>query len=255
MSNKNKSKNLPVTQAPQDIMIQPEQSPVAIMQMAMNKNLDLDRVQKMLDIQKEWEKNEARKAYHEDMAIFKTEHITITKDKENKQYNSMYATHGNIVNTVTPVLSKYGFSHKFDIEQDTEGVKVTCIITHRKGHSDSSFMKAPLDKSGSKNAIQQIKSTRTYLKSATFEDVLGIAPVDDNFDDDGNNYNPVEYITPDQAIEISDLIKETSTPLESFLSWLGQGSYDIETVSGIPATHYEAAINGLKAKGRKNENN
>jgi len=242
---KNKNKNLPAVKQTQEVTIQPEQSPMAIMEMAMNKNFDIDRIEKMLEIQEKWESNEARKAYHQDMSEFKTEHIIILKDKENKQYNSMYATHGNIVNTVSPILSKYGFSHKFDIEQEKELVKVTCVITHCKGHSESSFMFAPLDKSGSKNAIQQIKSTRTYLKSATFEDALGIAPVDDNFDDDGNGHNQpnIEYIDDKQKSTILDMVASTNTTEEEFLNYL-----KVDSIDNIPASIYNVAIAALNTK-------
>ena len=66
-----KDKNLPAVAPTQEIAIAPEQSPITIMQMAMNKNLDLERVEKMLELQERYEKNEAKKAYNVAMSKFK----------------------------------------------------------------------------------------------------------------------------------------------------------------------------------------
>ena len=76
-------------------------------------------------------------------------------------------------------------------------VTVECILTHELGHSQKVVMFAPPDATGGKNPIQAIKSTRTYLKRSTFEDVTGA--VIDDADDDGHGYSDgVETITDEQ---------------------------------------------------------
>ena len=60
-------------------------------------------------------------------------------------------------------------------------------------------MSAPPDTSGSKNLIQQLKSTKTYLEIATFESVTGIAAIDKG-DDDGNSAGQ-QTVDPYQVIQ------------------------------------------------------
>jgi hypothetical protein len=120
------------------------------------------------------------------MSDFKREPVIITRDKENKQYGSNYTSIGNLINTVTPFLSKHGLSASWAIDQSA-GIKVSCTITHALGHSgEPKTLLVPLDTSGAKNPLQQIKSSITYARIVTFECACGLASVEGNLDDDGN---------------------------------------------------------------------
>jgi hypothetical protein len=121
------------------------------------------------------------------MSAFKAHDIHVGKDKSNKQYGSKYTSLGNLISTVTPFLSQHRLSASWTIDQSAApAIKVTCIMKHEAGHSDSVSMVCGPDKSGSKNPIQEIKSAITYLKACTFESICGIASSDANLDDDGN---------------------------------------------------------------------
>jgi hypothetical protein len=159
-------------------------TPAALLQIAMDQGADLDRLEKLMDMQTRWEEREAQKAFTEAMVAFKAENVVVTKDRTNKQHNSMYTSLGQLVSTVTPFLSRHGLSADWDIEQSS-GITVTCIITHRLGGSKRVSFTAPPDTSGAKNVIQQIKSTITYAKAVTFESACGLASTDANDDDDG----------------------------------------------------------------------
>ena len=160
-------------------------TPMSMLAVAVQKGMDVATIKDLMDLSDRWEKNEARKAYAVALAEFKANPPTVYKDKKNSQYDSMYTTIGNLVNTINTELSKHGFSARWDIDQSA-GIKVTCVLTHRAGHSESVSMSGPADDSGKKNPLQQIKSTVTYLKIATFEAVTGTASADSSADDDGN---------------------------------------------------------------------
>lgn len=182
--------------------------------------LDLEQIEKIMAIQEKYEEREAKKAFDLAMSEFKKIPIKITKDAYNPKFKSNYTTIGNLVNTVIPVMSKFGFSHDWDYEQSDKGeIKVTCTITHSQGHSKSVFMTGPADTAGSKNPIQEIKSTTTYLRSCTFEAVLGLASSSDsNIDDDGNGSNSgdPDTISPEMVTEIGML--ETVEDLNKYWS-------------------------------------
>lgn len=167
---------------------EPEASltPMSILQLAISQGADIDKLEKLMGMQERWEANAARKAFVAAMAEFKKSSIRIIKDKDNKQYGSKYVSLGNLVNTVTPLLSDHGLSVRWDIDQSS-GIKVSCIVTHSMGHFESVSMVCPPDKSGAKNPIQEIKSSITYAKACTFESITGLASTDANVDDDGNS--------------------------------------------------------------------
>jgi ERF superfamily len=160
-------------------------TPMDLLQMAVQKGVDIEQLTKLMELKERWEANEARKAFVDAMAEFKRESIVIIRDKTNKQYESKYVSLGNLVNTVTPYLSKHGLSATWSVDQ-TSAIKVSCTIRHSLGHSESVSMTVPPDTSGAKNPIQQIKSAITYAKACTFESACGLASTDANVDDDGN---------------------------------------------------------------------
>lgn len=168
-------------------------SPMAIMQMAVDKNLDLERIQKLMEIGEQFRKIQAEQAFSEAIAAFKADPPQVVKDALNKQYNSYYATIGNIVNTVNPALGKHGLSASWTLDP-ANPLAVTCILEHFAGHKRSVTMAGPSDTSGAKNPLQQIRSAQTYLKVATFEAVTGI--VANNKDDDGNGAGPQKEVAP-----------------------------------------------------------
>jgi len=225
-----------------------DNSPASMMIAAMSRGMDPDMIERFMELQERYEKNEAKKAYNGAVAAFKENPPQILKDKENSQFKSKYVTLGNLLKTVNPELGKHGLSVSFNIDQETEkSIKVSCILSHRQGHSESVSMSAPPDTSGgnSKNPIQQIKSTITYLRAATFEAVTGLAATDSNLDDDGNGVG-VEYITEAQAKILNDIIEKKNVDLPQFLSYM-----KAETVEEILPKDFAKAMQALKiAKGR-----
>ncbi|RYF31385.1 MAG: single-stranded DNA-binding protein [Comamonadaceae bacterium] len=151
----------------------------------LNAGGTLQEAREMLALQKEWKAEQAREAYFAAVAEFKRDPPTVYKDRDNHQYKSRYTSIGNMVNTVNTALSRHGLSANWTVDQ-SNGITVTCTLTHKLGHSDSCHMSGPQDASGAKNPLQQIKSTVTYLKLATYEAITGIASSDGNADDDGN---------------------------------------------------------------------
>jgi len=215
-------------------------TPMSMLQSAREQGASIETMQQLMDMQFKWEKNEARKAYMEAVSAFKATPIKITKDKINSQFSSGYTGIGNLVNTVNPVLSKFGLQASWDIDQTNE-IKVTCILSHSMGHSESRSMSAPPDSSGSKNPIQEIKSTITYLKIVTYEAVTGVASTDDPGDTDGNI--PSTTITEGQEADINTLIDEVGANKTQFLKLLKVGK-----LSDLPATKYEGAVKRLQNK-------
>lgn len=187
--------------APERLPVAQEGSPAAMMLAAAAKGIPLEQIEKMMDLQERWEKNEARKAFVEDMTRFKAEPLEIFKRKE-VAFNDVHYKHAelsDVADVVIPALSRHGFSHRWETKQEGGKITVTCTVTHRLGHSESVYMEASPDASGKKNAIQQVASTITYLQRYTLLMVTGLATKDINPDDDGASSGPIIDGEPTEA--------------------------------------------------------
>lgn len=162
-------------------------TPATLLAMAVQQGADIDKLQKLMDLQERWEANEARKSYNAAFSAFKDEAIRIIKNKQvtdgplkNKRYAELFA----VVNAVTPALSKHGLSAAWKITKDErDWLEVTCTLTHVNGHSESVSMGGPPDAGGAKNAIQARASTVSYLERYTLKAITGLSEQED--DDDG----------------------------------------------------------------------
>ncbi len=152
-------------------------------------NLPMERVNQAFDFYERMEKRNAKIAFDLAMANAKAEIPTISKNRTVDFTTAKGRTHythedlGEIARTVDPILSKYGLSYRWRTSAEpNEPVRVTCIVSHREGHCEENSLPAPRDDSGSKNNIQAIGSTVTYLQRYTLKAALGLAV---SHDDDG----------------------------------------------------------------------
>lgn len=150
-----------------------------------NGNMDVEKLGKLLEMQERWDATQAKKAYVVAMAAFKENPPEIFKDKT-VNYNQTQYSHaslGNVTATINTALSEHGLTASWVTSQDNGSVKVACKITHIMGHSEECCLAAPPDATGSKNIIQAIGSTVTYLQRYTLLALTGLATYDQ--DDDG----------------------------------------------------------------------
>ena len=201
-------------------------------------NVPMERVNQAFEFYQKVEVEQARKAFLEAKAAFKANAPAIFKDKDNKQYNSKYASIGNVVNTLNEALAAHELDASWDYEQG-DRIKVTCILRHALGHSERVSLAAPPDQSGAKNPLQQIKSTLTYLRLATFEAVTGVATKEGAADDDGNASGAVEPITEDQRNELVMMMDEKDFDMDRVAGFCKH--FKVPTLDDLPAAKFEAA--------------
>lgn len=169
-------------------------TPADLLRHAMDSGADLDRLEKLMDLQDRWEANEARKAFADSMAEFKKNPPTIYKDKQvsygegRSKTEYKHATIGNVNELVIASLASHGFSHRWIPAQRDGQVIVTCVITHRLGHKEETVLQSPPDTSGGKNGIQSIVSAMSYLERHSLLAACGLATKDQE-DDDGQAAN------------------------------------------------------------------
>ncbi len=191
----------------QAVAVQQQATPADIVMYAMKNGGTVAEIREFMQLQREWEADQARKAYVEAMAEFKRNPPTIIKDKAVGYTNKdgsftgyKHATLGNVTNAIVEGLAAHGFSHSWDVKQAGSTAHVTCKITHRLGHSESVTMEAGKDDSGKKNAIQQVASAVSYLQRYTLLLATGLATHDQ--DDDGQEYGTVDTALADKWLAL-----------------------------------------------------
>jgi hypothetical protein len=208
-------------------------TPMAMLDRALSSGATPETLEKLLNMQERWEKSQARKAFDTAIAEAKAKLRPVARNREGHN-NKRYADFAAVARAVDGILSEHGLSYRFRSMQN-EKINVTCILSHRDGHSEETTLSGPADTSGSKNAIQAIGSTLTYLQRYSLMQALGLAAADD---DDG-----ALPITDEQADELRDLVTTTKSDMTKFLKYIGAPS-----ISDIPASKFAAAKAALESK-------
>ena len=216
-------------------------TPATLLEMAVSQGADLDRLEKLMELQTKWEDNEARKAFTIAMTAFRSTCPAITKDA--KGHNSKYATLAHTLGLIKAHLSEHGLSHSWKTEQTEKGlITVTCHVTHELGYREETSLSALGDTSGSKNSIQALGSTISYLQRYTLFSILGLASTD--HDDDGASSGlAAPLVTAEQAANIQALFEEVGGDKAKYLSMFKADTFDT-----IPAIQYKRAIQLLENK-------
>lgn len=159
-------------------------SPMGMMLAAVQQGATLEQVEKMMDLQERWQKAEAKKAYDAAFAAFKAEAVVIIKGRQvtdGPLKGKSYAELHDVVNAVTPALSRHGLSSSWKLTRDDKDwMEVTCYLRHVGGHEESVSMGGPPDAGGAKNAIQARASTKTYLERYTLKAITGLSEQGDD---------------------------------------------------------------------------
>lgn len=217
-------------------------TPAELIKVAVSGGADLDKLEKLLDLQVKWEANEAKKAYHRAMTAFKANPPEIIKDKQvaYKEVKYKHASLANVTEQINSALSAHGLSASWQTQQDG-AVSVICKITHVLGHSEETKLSAPADNSGSKNSIQAIGSTITYLQRYTLLALTGLATYDQ--DDDGRASEEEECIDDGQRSTILDYVDNKNVDKKKLCKYL-----KIESIEKMPKSKYNQAVKVLEAK-------
>jgi hypothetical protein len=222
-------------------------TPPQMLQMAIARGVDTEQLKELMQLQREWKADQAREAFTAAMNKFRSESIVITKNKSvmhGDKFMYKHALLSDIVDTVAPRLSEHGLSHRWETKQDGNAITVSCIITHEMGHSIQNSLTATPDTSGSKNSIQAIGSTVTYLQRYTFLAITGLAARDT--DNDGAGGDKPATITDEQVADLEALMSEIG--IIGAVRDRALKAWKVETLNEIRAQDYAAIVKQVEGK-------
>lgn len=238
----------------------PPQSEAAVLlqvigRAAADKEIDLDRVERLLVMHEKITAKQAEKDFIEAMAKFKEAAPRIMKAKlvsfptaDGGQTSYRHATLGAVCQAAVAGLGAVGISHRWDLSVADGRITVTCVLTHVGGHSTRTALAGAADSSGKKNAIQQVASTITYLERYTLLAATGLATEDQ--DDDGTGGDPEPEPPPEAPVGYDGWkadMDQVETHLANVRAWKGSNpiyttyaaTYDVEWLKAQRAARAE----------------
>jgi hypothetical protein len=214
-------------------------------------DVDVEKMNALLDMQERILDKNANVAYHAAMAEMQSEMPEITKSAKivhKGQTISNYARFEDINAAIKPILAKHGFSVSFRSNFVDGQLEVTGIVSHKEGHHEETTMRLPFDNSGAKNNVQAIGSSVSYGKRYVLCMLLNISTADIR-DDDGNAAG-TQFVTAEQAADLHSLVEGYGFKHEDV--WK---HYKISSYEEVPASKFGNVCKQLEAKAKKSANN
>lgn len=203
-----------------------------MLERALASGADTEVLSRLMDLQDRHEKAAARRAFDAAIAAAKSVIKPVTKNRTGNNSKG-YADFAAYAAAIDPALSQNGLSYRFRTSQN-DRITVTCIIAHVAGHFEETSLSGPADKTGSKNDIQAIGSTLTYLQRYTLVAALGLAASED---DDGRAVGSDGVLSEDQLQKLREAMDEAGAPVPAFCR-----AFKIEALKDLPATSFALAL-------------
>lgn len=233
----NAAEKLPVTIESNNVV--PQQSPDRLIQLAIEQGADVDKLEKLMQLQERWNANQARSAFYAALSQFQMNCPVITKSKSGYDDRYRYAPLDKITEAIKGVMNQCGLTYRWEQAEESDKITVTCIINHVQGHAESTSLTGSPDTSGSKNAIQSRGSVVQYLRRYTLESALGIST--SMSDNDGGK--PSESINEQQLADLTALMQEVKADKPKFFK-----HFKIEKVEDLKSADYDRAVTMLESK-------
>jgi ERF superfamily len=194
-------------------------TPMTMLDRAVASGASIEVLEKLMGLQERFEANQARKAFDAAIADAKSQIPPIIRNATGHNAKR-YADFAAIAAVIDPIIGQHGLNYRFRTVQ-TDKIAVTCILSHKAGHSEETTLCGPADATGNKNAIQAIGSTLTYLQRYSLVQALGLAAA---HDDDGKSgarrhstapedvYQQPEYDISGQPIDNIPIVEGQQLP-------------------------------------------
>jgi hypothetical protein len=162
-------------------------TPDSLLTLAIQNNLDIDKLERLLAMKERWDKEQARKDFVLALSEFQEECPELRKNKDVK-----FKSDGPVVYTYAPLpdidrqikglLKKHGFTKRWRMYDVAGKTKVVCVLTHKGGHSEETEMEGESDTSGQKSAMQAKGASITFMQRYTLIGALGLTTADSDID-------------------------------------------------------------------------
>lgn len=222
---------------------------------AMNPDVDIDKMERLLQMQERVLNRNAEQEFNQAMARAQTDMRPVVRDASNDQTRSRYARLETIDRQVRPVYTSCGFSLSFGTDDcPIEGhIRIICDASHVGGHSKRYKVDMPLDMTGmkgnqNKTATHAHGSTMSYGRRYLTLLIFNIAMAQE--DDDGAAAAQHRAVTPFQAGQIAQMLGQCT---ETTRGWFSETFGDPVNVPRKSFDKLMAKLNQAAAKAQEGE--
>lgn len=189
---------------------------------AMNPDVDIDKMERLLEMQERILAREAEREFHAAMAACQAEIEPVVKNRVNDQTRSRYADLEQIDKVIKPILTKHGFSVTYGQDDcpHENHIRIVAVVSHRGGHSIRRHADIPIDNVGMKGTQNKTLTHATgstfsygrrYLKCLIFDVPLA--------DDDGNAAGGISA-QDERAINVKlEMERAASMGMQNLRAW------------------------------------
>jgi len=180
----------------------------SLIQMAVNKDFDIARLEKLIALRNEEQKRQAESLFYEQFSAMQKVFTAAKKTK--KGYDYMYAPLEVLQAQFGPIISEYGFSYRWteeEVPNKPDWKRVRIIITGWGYTDDKTFFDVPpIEGTKQNNAIQVRGIMFTYGRRYTF--MAGFGLVVEGEDTDGTFEDGIAYGECFRAIREAKTIED-----------------------------------------------
>jgi len=214
---------------------------------AKNPDVDVVKLEKMLDMQERILNRQAETDFNAAMSAAQSEMGRVSADAVNPQTRSKYASYAALDKALRPIYTRHGFAISFDTDDSPQSdcLRVVAYVSHRGGHTRTYHVDVPADGKGIKGNAMMTRthaagSAMSYGMRYLLKLIFNVAVGED--DDDGNSA-AIPRVSEEQAANIRALIEEVGANEQAFLKYM-----KADSIERIQAAAYEMAIKALERK-------
>lgn len=211
-------------------------------------NVDTDKMRAILDMKREEEDREVKRAFNRAFVAAKRDIKPIVRNKRNEQTKSNYADAIAVADVVDPIMDKHGLALTYGTEPcEIDGFyRMVADLVHEDGHEKRYTADIPNDNAGIKGTVNKTPthafgSSTTYGKRYMKMMIWDISTKDD----DGNGANEEPVIGADQVQQIRGQLLATETDEALFCNFC-----KIPTLEDMPLSKFNPAMQRLRNKAK-----
>ena len=210
-----------------------------IQQAASQPDLDVAKMQQLMELKREWDKDRAAEAYAAAISEFQRKCPQIHKGRKPQSGPSYsYASYDDVMAVAGPILAECGIAVTFSQEQAEKSLRVTCRLRVGTHAEDHTFVVPVPDMRV--NETQKFGAALSYAKRYALQGALNIVVTDE--DTDAGNL-AAQTISGQQVDELSAEIDKRQADPVRFLAAFG-----IEALCDMPANRFAEAMTQLRKK-------
>lgn len=248
---------LATTERRQELATQEDRQPMELMQViaqaARDPQVDVEKMQALLQMKREEEDRDAKRRFNAAFVRCKGEIKPVFAKESNDQTRSKYADAKAIAAIVDPIMDKYGFAITYGTEPtDRDGYyRMTADLLHEDGHEKRYAADIPIDKTGIQGKVNKTDthafgSSMTYGKRYMKLLIWDIATTDDDGQRAGMESQGT--MTAQQVAHLQKLIKEAGGTEEAFIKFLNTQKVPGDNLADMPFEAYESARRSLQRR-------